>query len=235
MRHRWMVLVILLAVVPVLCWAGRSKPPDTRLKVLFEVGGPVHNAVELPAMLKKVLEDTGEFVVTVTDDRDQFTSANVCKYDLVLIYTTGGSLTKEQEEGLVKFVEDGKGLVGIHSATDSFHNSDAYWKLLAGAFTGHGGGKFKVKITGKSHSIVAGMSDFEIQDETYTHKFHPQSKPIVLMRRETDGEPAAWVQYYGKGRVFVTGLGHGGAAWENPNFQKLIIRSLQWAAGRINP
>jgi len=159
----------------------------------------------------------------------------ISKYDVVLIYTTSGALTEAQEKGLVKFVENGKGVVGIHSATDSFRNSDAYWKLMCGRFSGHGSGTFKVKITGKSHSIVQGMSDFTITDEVYRHKWHPESKPIVLMRREEDGDPASWVQYVGKGRVFVTGLGHGKLAWENPAFQKLIERALLWATGRLNP
>jgi len=240
MKTRTVLFAVLMVVgASQAAWSAASELPKPqsaqKIKVLFEVGGPVHNSVELPAMLKRVLEDTKQFAVTVTDDRDQFTEANIKKYDVVLIYTTSGALTEAQEKGLVSFVQNGKGLVGIHSATDSFHNSDAYWKLLAGRFVGHGSGTFKVKITGKNHVIVQGMSDFEITDETYRHTFHKDSKPIVLMRREEDGEPAAWVQYYGKGRVFVTGLGHGKEAWENPSFQKLIERALLWANGKLNP
>lgn len=207
-----------------------------KLRVLFEVGGAnFHDPVELPALLKGVLEKTGEFEITITQDRNQFTAAKISEYDLVMIYTTGGELTTQQEQGLVGFVESGKGLVGIHSATDSFKNSDAYWKLLGGRFSGHGSGTFRVKITGKSHSIVRGLDGFEITDETYEHKFHPDSRLVVLMRRETDNHPVSWVQYYGKGRVFVTGLGHGRPAWENPFFQEMTRRALLWAAGRINP
>ncbi|MDH7602377.1 MAG: ThuA domain-containing protein [Armatimonadota bacterium] len=212
--------------------APRAPAPT---KVLMEVGGPYHDNPALYEMLKKKLEATGRFVLTITDNRDELAKPAIDKYDVVLIYTTGGSLTEAQEKGLISFVENGKGVVGIHSATDSFKNSDAYWKLMCGRFAGHGSGTFKVKITGKSHVIVKGMSEFEITDETYRHTWHPESKPIVLMRREEDNEPVSWVQYYGKGRVFVTGLGHGKPAWENPAFQQLIERALDWAAGRLNP
>ncbi len=201
----------------------------------MQVGGPHHDNPELYEILKKKLEGTGRFVLTVTDNRDEMARPAIDKYDVVLIYTTAGALTEAQEKGLVGFVEDGKGLVGIHSATDSFKNSDAYWKLMCGQFSGHGAGTFKVKITGKSHPIVQGMSGFEITDETYVHKFHPESKMVVLMRREADGEPVSWVQYVGKGRVFVNGLGHGKPAWENPAFQTLIERALLWATGKLNP
>ena len=231
------ILLLALAFQAAYCATCPAPPcgPGQKIKVLFEVGGPVHDSKELPALLKNVLEDTGQFAVNVTDNRDEMAEPAIDKYDVVLIYTTGGALTEAQEKGLVKFVENGKGVVGIHSATDSFKNSDAYWKLMCGRFIGHGGGTFKVKITGKSHSIVQGMSGFEITDETYRHEFHKDSKMVVLMRREEDGEPASWVQYVGKGRVFVTGLGHGQPAWENPAFQKLIERALLWAMGKINP
>ncbi len=195
----------------------------------------MHDNDELPAMLKKVLEDTGRYEVTISEDRDRMTPERIGEYDVVLIYTTSGNLSAEQEKGLVGFVEGGKAVVGIHSATDSFHNSDAYWKLLCGRFIGHGGGKFKVRVTGKSHAVARGLKEFEIEDETYRHKWHTESKPIVLMRREEDGEAASWVQYYGKGRVFVTGLGHGKPAWENSSFQNMMVRAMDWATGRLNP
>jgi len=230
-------LLVVAAALAGWCATPPSPTPEQapKIKVLMEVGGPFHDNPALYQMLKKRLEDTGQFDIKITDNRDEMAQPAIDNYDVVLIYTTSGALTEAQEKGLTSFVRNGKGVVGIHSATDSFHNSDAYWKLMCGSFIGHGSGTFKVKITGKSHSIVRGMSDFEITDETYRHKWHPESKPIVLMRREEDGEPASWVQYYGRGRVFVTGLGHGKPAWENPAFQQMIERALLWAARRLNP
>lgn len=220
------------------CCAAKSAaacPASAMTRVLFMVGGGVHDDQELPQLLEKVLEDTKQFDITITQDRDQFKAENVGKFDVVMIYTTGGNLSPEQEQGLVKFVENGGGLVGIHSATDSFKNSDAYWKLMYGRFRGHGSGTFPVRITGKRHPIVEGMTDFEITDETYQHNWHPDSKAIVLMRRVEDGDPSSWVQYVGNGRVFTTGLGHGKPAWTNPAFQKMIERALLWADFRLNP
>lgn len=220
---------------PAVCKAAKKGACPPRLNVLFVVGGPHHDSPELYAMLKMILEDTGDFAVNVTYDRNEFAPANISQYDLVLIYTTGHDLTPEQEHGLIGFVEKGGGLVGIHSATDSFKNSDAYWQLMGGRFTGHGGATFTVKLTGKRHVICETLSEFEITDETYMHAFHPKSKLVTLMRREMDGEPVSWVQYVGKGRVFVTGLGHGKEAWSNPAFQQMITRALLWANGRLNP
>lgn len=237
---KWTAAIGIIAALSVSACAaahcGQDGAAIDRARVLFVVGGPAfHDPVELPKLLKDVVEKTGAFEVTITEDREQFRPENINRFDLVMIYTTGHQLTQEQEEGLVKFVNDGGGLVGIHSATDSFKNSDAYWKLLGGRFTGHGSGKFRVNITGKRHVIVRDMEPFEIEDETYVHEFHPDSRLVVLMRRDEDGEPVSWVQYYGEGRVFVTGLGHGAPAWSNPAFQQMIVNALHWAKKTLNP
>jgi uncharacterized protein len=237
-RVRVLVGVLVMAVVLCAClavYAGDAAKPAAKSKVLFLVGGPYHDQPELYPIMQKKLEDTGDFTVTLSRDLDQLRAENIKNYDLVLMYTTRLDPTKEQEDGLVKFVESGKGFVGIHCATDTFRESDAYWKLVGGRFRTHGNETFKVNVTGKSHPIVKGMSSFEISDETYCDDFNPESKVIVLMRRDKDSEPVAWVQYYGKGRVFVTGLGHGKAAWENPAFQELVTRGAEWATFRLNP
>lgn len=237
MKIRFIASIAILAVLLLGCTlvcTNAAKP--AKLNVLFMVGGAdFHDPVNLPPIMKKVAEDTGIFAVTITQDHDQFKPENIKNYDLVMIYTTGGNLSKDQEKGLTDFVANGKGLVGIHSATDSFKNSDAYWKMVGGRFTGHNSGTFDVKITGKSHCIVQGMKDFKITDESYCDAFHPDSKCITLMRRPMDSEPASWVQYYGKGRVFVTGLGHGKEAWENKSFQEMVLRSMLWSCGKLNP
>lgn len=209
--------------------------PVAKSRVLFVVGGHFHDNPVLYPMLEKMLQDTGDFTVTTSRDLDQLKPENIKNYDLVVVYTTQLTLSKEQEKGLIDFVANGKGLVGIHCATDTFRNSDAYWKLVGGRFTKHGHETFKVNITGKSHPIVKGMSGFEINDESYCDDFCPDSKVIVLARRDKDSEPSVWIQYYGKGRVFVTGLGHDKEAWDNKSFQELVTRGSEWATYRLNP
>ena len=226
----------IVATLAVLLLCASAVAAQDKISVLFEVGGTkAHDAVKLPAMLKKVLEDTGRFSITISQDRDLFKAERIAKFDVVMLYTTRVELSPEQEKGLIEFVDKGGGLVSIHSSTSMDMKSDAFWKLVGGRFLKHGAGKFKVKNTGKSHPIVQGMSDFEVTDETYRHTFCPQSKLITLMRRESDGEPVTWVQYYGRGRVFDTALGHDLRTWSDPNFQQLITRALDWAAGKLNP
>lgn len=233
------LLLCVLAAVMLLCAAAYAaddaKKPIPVSQVLMIVGGPFHHQPEIYPILQKKLEDSGKFKLNITEDLKQLEPDNIRNYDLVLVYCTNLTLSKEQEQGLLGFVENGKGLAGIHCVTDTFKNSNAYWKLVGGKFRTHGNEMFQVNITAKSNPIAAGMSGFQIKDETYCDDFHPESKVVVFMRREKDGEPVSWIQYYGKGRVFVTALGHGKAAWENPAFQQLVLQGCEWATYRRNP
>lgn len=233
-------LILLLAAMLLVCAAAyaaddAAKKPVPVTKVLFMVGGPFHDNAELYPIIEKKLEGTGEFKITRSKDLNEFKAENIKKYDMVMIYLTRETLTKEQEQGLVSFVENGKSLIGMHCVTDAFRDSNAYWKLVGGLFRTHGHETFQVNVTAKRNPIVQGMSSFSINDETYCDDFHPDSKCQVLMRRDKDSEPVTWVQYYGKGRVFITALGHGKEAWENPAWQELVLRGAEWATFRLNP
>jgi len=230
-----LVCAAAVALIAILLPATAARKPKPA-KVLFLVGGGFHDYKSLPPILADKLNATGDFQVTITEDRNELTAPKINKYDVALFYTQGGEITPEQEKGLTDFVSKGKGWVGIHSASDSFTNSDAYWNMVGGRFSGHGGGDFHVKIVTQRLDVSRGLTGFDVNDdETYDHKFHKDAKIIAFARREPGGEPAAWIRFYEEGRVFYTGLGHGQPTWENPAFQKLMIRGMYWAAGRKTP
>jgi type 1 glutamine amidotransferase len=91
-----------------------------------------------------------------------------------------------------------------------------------------------VRIEDKKHPVTAPLDDFEISDETYRNKYHPQFQLHSLGRidRGQEQQSMIWAQQEGKGRIFNTTLGHGRPAWTNPHFQRLVVRGLYWADGR---
>lgn len=227
---------LLLALGPAAlgAWAVAADAVAADKIAVLLVGGRGHDWRGFHDTIAPVLEKTGDFEVTLTEKLDDLTVDNLAKYDVVLFYGSGGNFTDEaQEKALDAFVRGGGGLAGVH-ATDAFKKSDVYWRLLGGRFTGHGGGKFPVRIEDKNHPITAGMDDFEIQDETYRNNYHPEFelKSLVRIDRGQEQQSMGWQQVIGKGRVFNTTLGHGRAAFENPQFQRFVVRGLYWAAGR---
>jgi len=232
MFHRSCHWMFGLTALALMAFAGDALAAE-KTKVLL-VGGRGHDWKGFHAVISEVLDKTGDFEVTLTAELDDLKSQSINKYDLVLFYGSGGDFADAaQEQGLEQFVKAGGALAGVH-ATDAFKKSDVYWKLFGGRFSGHGGGTFTIRIEDKKHPITAPMQDFEINDETYRNNYHPDFKLQSLGRIDRDKEQQSmiWVQQYGKGLIFNTTLGHGKAAWDNPAFQRLVVRGLYWAAGR---
>jgi len=213
--------------------AAAERRAGGKVRVLL-VGGRGHDWKGFHAAIAPVLEKTGDFELTLTENLDDLRAESLSKYQVVLFFGSGGDFTNPaQEQGLDKFVTNGGGLAGVH-ATDAFKQSDVYWRLLGGRFTTHGGGSFMLRIEDKKHPVTATLGDFEIQDETYQNAYHPKFKlhSLARMDRGNEQQSMAWVQDYGQGRAFNTTLGHDGAAWKNPEFQRLVVRGLYWAAGK---
>ena len=228
MTRRWMLAVLALAAFGLNAQAGE------KIKLFFLQGGGHDWKGNFP-ILQKVLDATGDFEITASQDMDQLLADNIKKYDLVLFYGSGLNFkTPEQESGLLDWVRGGGHFAGIHSASDSFKKSDGYWEMLGGRFKGHGGGKYQVRIVDKEHPITKPLEDFEAQGETYSHNYFKGFEPhsLVKIDRDKEQQSMGWCHEYGKGKVFFTSIGHGRQAWENPSFQRLVVRGLYWAVGR---
>jgi type 1 glutamine amidotransferase len=151
--------------------------------------------------------------------------------------------TEEAKKNLLEYVKSGKGLAPLHFACSSFQEWDEYRELLGRVWVkgtgGHGPrGGFTVNIKSKDHPVTKGMSDFQADDELYA-KLSGDTEIEVLASADSDWsnqtEPIVFVKPYGNGRVVHNVLGHDTRARENPAFQELLRRGVEWAAtGKID-
>ena len=73
-------------------------------------------------------------------------------------------------------------------------------------------------------------------DELYIiDKLWPNATTLGTGVSEETGKthPVFWTNQYGEARVFGTTFGHTNETIANPQFQELVGRGLQWAAGRL--
>ncbi len=228
------LVMVMAVVVGTAHLISAEEAPKAKVRIFMLQGGG-HDWKNHFPILAEILKKTGDFNVTISEDMDQLKAENIKKYDVVLLYGSGQNFSDPaQEKGLCDFVRSGGALAGIHSATDSFKKSDAYWELVGGRFAGHGHGKYTVYIHDKDHPITKDLEDFEITDETYRHAYHKnlRMRSLTCMNRGNERQSMAWVQDYGNGRVFYTANGHGREAWTNPHFQRLAVRGIYWAVKR---
>ena len=212
--------------------AGTATENARRAEVLFLGNvGRHHDSGKYAPWLAIELFKSG-INLSYTNDPQDLNEENLAKYDGLIIYANHDALAPAQEAALKSFVENGKGLIPLHSAAGCFMNSEWYVNTVGGQFASHGNGTFTTQIVKPEHPVMAGITEFSTTDETYVHqKLNPDIQ--VLMER-TEGakkEPYTWVRNQGKGRVFYTAYGHDDATWKNGSFLKLVRNGVLWAIG----
>jgi type 1 glutamine amidotransferase len=187
------------------------------------------------------LEESGKFEVDISPDKEVFASDELSKYDAIVLcygFWEEPEPGKEAKTGLLNYVRDGGGLVALHFACSAFQDWDEYAVLLGRVWKkgvgGHGPyGEFTVNIKATDHPITRDMQDFTIQDELYA-KLSGEEEIEVLASAYSDWsgrvEPIVFAKTYGRGRVVQNVLGHSMDSKQNPAYQQLLVRSLQWAA-----
>jgi putative membrane-bound dehydrogenase-like protein len=209
-----------------------QQPAGRRAEVLFLGHKDTHhNSGKFAPIISIPLFARG-INITYTTDTNDLNKANLDKYDGLVIYANYDRISADKEKVIKDFVEGGKGLIPIHSASATFINSSWYIQAIGGQFKSHETGHFTAKNVNKNHPVMDDVSEFETWDETYVHSNLNPDK-IVLQERVENGvsEPWTWVRNQGKGRVFYTAYGHNDSTWTNPMFHKLIGNGILWAIG----
>src|ERR1700682_5015082 len=200
-------------------------------------------------VLKSLAPD--QLQVTATEDLSTITTDGLRAYDAVFFFTSGElALSGEQKTALLEFVRAGKGFGGAHSATDTLYTCPEYKNLIGATFDYHPWTqRVRIDIEDPTHPLVNHLAPgFEIEEEIYQFRDFSRDRLRVLMTLDTgsvnlsapginrtDGDFAlAWVQPYGKGRVFYTALGHMDSTWRDPRFQQMLRNGLLWLTGQMD-
>jgi type 1 glutamine amidotransferase len=139
------------AMVAALPATAPAKPKQPRkVLVLAKAAGFVHSSIPLAA---RTIEEMGKkynaWSTTITYDPADITEANLKQYDAIFLASTTGAfldeptdatVTAARRKALLDFVRGGKGLAGIHAASDSYHQNRPDPNAPAGGRQGRGGG-----------------------------------------------------------------------------------------------
>lgn len=180
--------------------------------------------------------------VTVADNLDVYKNQPLMSsLDLIVQIWTMGTITNEQEKGLLQAVQNGIGLAGWHGGLcDSFRNNTEYQFMTGGQWVAHPGGviDYDVQIVDHQDEVTAGLGDFHMKSEQYYMHVDPNVKVLATT---TFGDehaswikgcivPIAWKKYYGEGRVFYTSLGHVAQDFGVPEALAIMQRGIIWAS-----
>jgi uncharacterized protein len=228
---------------------------------------PVKRRGQRLSLAEEILTDIGRrhgFEVVATKDGCIFDS-NLSRYDAFFFFTTG-NLTEPGTDGtlpmsakgkgaLLSAIRGGKGFIGVHSASDTFHSQgsafeiqekrDAYIAMLGGEFISHGSEQeARVKIVDPSFPGLADLGEvFKTTEEWYSLKNFADDIHVLLVL-ETEGMrdseyrrppfPLAWARREGSGRVYYNAMGHREDVWSSRRFQDMLAGAVLWATGATN-
>ena len=207
--------------------------------------------------IERMGQKTGAYTADSSRDYAVFTAANLAKYDAVILNnTTRLDLSDEQRQALLDFVHNGKGLVGVHAATDNFYNWPEGAKMMGGLFAGHpwgGGGTWAFKLDEPDHPLVRafGGQGFKLRDEIYQFRdpYTRDDRRVLIsldLSDQATGEVAAskggrqdndyavaWIKNVGRGRVFYCSLGHAQNVFQDAAVNQFFLDGIQFAIGDL--
>ncbi|HSY23181.1 MAG TPA: ThuA domain-containing protein [Polyangiaceae bacterium] len=186
------------------------------------------------------------WTLTATEDATQFQDSVLSRLDvIVFLSTTGDVLDTDQQAALVRYVQSGKGWVGIHSASDTEHDWPWYGGLVGAYFQSHPDiQQAAIHVEDPAFPATSGLPDPWVRtDEWYAFTTNPRGRVHVLLSLDEDSyapgdsgmdgdHPIAWYQVYEGGRSFYTALGHTSESYQEPLFVAQLAEAVEWAGGR---
>ncbi len=169
---------------------------------------------------------------------------------IIFLNTTGDILDSAKQKAMERFIQSGKGFVGIHSASDTEYGWDWYTRLVGRMFHIH-----PAVQTAKINIVDPGFPGLQgfVQNQLFTdewYEFGPEKVSdlrYILSIDETSydhrakwGEkvamgmgklhPIAWYHNFDGGRSFYTAMGHVPAVFSDPAFLNHLYAGIYWAA-----
>lgn len=206
------------------------------MKALIVYGGwQGHEPEPVARILAGALKDHG-VAVELSDSLDALRDQQkLLDLDLIVPEWTMGTIEKEQLSPLLRAVEQGVGLAGLHGGMgDSFRNETDYQFMVGGQWVAHPGGviDYRVHIVDHADPITAGLDHFDMHSEQYYMHVDPSNHVLATTTFECNGctMPVAWKRMFGQGRVFYSSLGHVAKDLDVPQALTIMTRGMLWAA-----
>ena len=157
--------------------------------------------------------------------------------DAILFYFWNHDWSEDRYREVDAFLQRGGGLLMLHSASIADKEPEALAKRIGLAFQPgrskyrHGALDLKLVATADNPITRDLPREIHFVDETYWPMIGDPKDVNLLATAEEEGKPwpMMWTVQKGKGRVFVSILGHYGWTYEDPLFRIMVLRALAWS------
>lgn len=241
------VLIVLAALTAIPAFAQRQ----FKALLFTRTNGFHHESINEGVDAIKKLGERHFFMVEWQENPSVFNEKKLSEFQVVIfLNTTGDILNDEQQAAFTKFIQGGKGFVGIHAAADTEYEWEWYTKLVGRMFHIHPA--IQTAVLKVQDAKFPGMermpSSWYWTDEWYEYgeektkglnyiltvdekTFDPNAKwGEKVGKGMGDMHPIAWYHNFDGGRSFYTGLGHLPLVFSDPVFLDHLYGGIYWAA-----
>lgn len=200
-------------------------------QVLLVLAGWVHPPYRGVQWLKQTLAELPGFAFDEVQSLAEANQRGMSRYDALVLYYhhSHDVLTDDELESFRSFVNDGGGVLAVHSATASYKPTRGYFEVLGGRFIGHGPVQpIEIRPVRGDDTIFGGISAFTVRDELYLHELQPDIEIRFTAEHEGKPQPMVWTRNAGKGRVCYLGPGHRSASMQHEAVQEIVRRGMKW-------
>jgi type 1 glutamine amidotransferase len=199
-----------------------------------------------------------DFHFDIITDAKNFTPDILSNYPVVLLAKSDevsqqdktSWKTEAVQQAFIRYVENGGGLLVVHSGTVACKQTDALDLLIGCRLLFHPNACPVTVQAIKPHPVTEGVGMFCETDEHYRLEILAQDADILIASYsppQGDTEkyqedpyhntpawvcPAGYVRTQGKGRVCVLTPGHLLPVWLNPQYQRTITNALRWCGSK---
>jgi type 1 glutamine amidotransferase len=183
------------------------------------------------------------FAVDATESAAAFTPDNLHRYGAVVWMSTSGDVLDDAgRAAFERYVRDGGGYVGIHSASDTEYDWPWYGGLVGAYFRSHPAIQdATIRVEDRTHPSTAHLArSWNRRDEWYDYRATPRDRVHVLASLDESSysgggmggdHPIAWCHAYDGGRAWYTGGGHTRESYTEPPFRAHLLGGIRYAAG----
>ncbi len=237
------VILLLFMAMLLSCSQAWADASPKKVLVFTKTTGFRHANIEKGVTVLKNIFSKEGIAVSHTEDANVFLADSLQSFQAVIFFsTTGTILNAEQKTAFQKFIESGRGFMGIHAAADTEYEWPWYANLVGAYFASHPAvQEAKIDVVNRKHLATRHLQKIWMhKDEWYDFKDVKPGINILMMLDETSYKggkmgkfhPIAWFQEFKGYRMFYTGLGHTEESFDDLNFQKQLIGGLKYVMGK---
>ncbi|MBN2091597.1 ThuA domain-containing protein [candidate division KSB1 bacterium] len=256
LTHKTQVLIQMILVLPfIFAQFLTIHAREKRVLIYTKNGeGYVHDNIAASVEALTKICNENKIQTDVSDKPSVFTDENLKQYQVIIFSNTNNEAfdNDDQRNAFKKFIQSGKGFVGIHSACASERKWPWFWAMVGGLFVRHPKFQpFTIKVIDHQHPATEFLGDtWAWEDECYyLNHLNPDIHVLLAadlttiddpQRAEYPGEtfgnyfPLAWYHHFDGGREFFTALGHQIEHYKDPNFLKHLWGGIRWAMGETH-